>query len=154
MSSLRVRALWGSFANGDDGTEELDTMVGYKIGLKTWANWVDSNINPNKTRVFFTTMSPTHTRSEDWNRKNGTKCFNETRPITKKGHWGTGSNKDMMSVVTDIVEKMKVPITMINITQLSEYRIDAHSSLYGELGGKLLTEEQKADPLHYADCIH
>lgn len=53
---------WGAFANGEEGYEELDAPVAYRLGLKTWANWVDSNINPNHTRVFFTTMSPTHMR--------------------------------------------------------------------------------------------
>ncbi|KAL2541477.1 Protein trichome birefringence-like 3 [Abeliophyllum distichum] len=154
MSGLKIKSLWGSFDNGEEGYDELDAAVSYRIGLKTWANWVDSNINPNKTRVFFTTMSPTHQRSADWGNMNGTKCFNETKPITKKQHWGTGSNKQMMSAVTGVVERMKVPVTLINITQLSEYRIDAHSSIYTELGGKLLTDEEKADPLHYADCIH
>jgi hypothetical protein len=192
MCVLELR--WGSFANGEEGYEELDTPVAYRIGLKTWANWVDSTVNPNKTRVFFTTMSPTHTRSlslslsvilserfsqiiyeinvllandstrtqfefllfrsEDWNRKNGTKCFNETKPVMKKKHWGTGSDKKIMSVVKNVVGKMKVPVTVINITQISEYRIDAHSSVYTETGGKLLTDEEKADPIHHADCIH
>lgn len=154
MSGLKIKSLWGSFANGEEGFEELDTPVSYTIGLKTWANWVDSTIDPNKTRVFFTTMSPTHQRSEDWGHINGTKCFNETKPVTKRWQWGSGSDRRMMNVVSSIVGKMKVPITFINITQLSEYRIDAHSSIYTELGGKLLTDEQKADPLHYADCIH
>ncbi|GAB2235619.1 hypothetical protein Droror1_Dr00026050 [Drosera rotundifolia] len=154
MSGLKLKSLWGSFANGEDGYEELEAPVAYRIGLKTWANWVDTTVNPNRTRVFFTSMSPTHTRSADWNRKNGTKCFNENIPVTKKGHWGTGSNKHMMNVVADIVKKMKVPVTVVNITQISEYRIDAHTSVYTETGGKLLTDEQKADPLHYADCIH
>ena len=54
---------WGSFENGEEGYEEFDTPIAYTMGLKTWANWVDSNVNPNITRVFFTTMSPTHTRS-------------------------------------------------------------------------------------------
>lgn len=72
----------------------------------------------------------------------------------KKKHWGTGSDKKIMSVVTNVVQKMKVPVTVINITQISEYRIDAHASVYTETGGKLLTDEQKADPLHHADCIH
>ncbi|OIW01552.1 hypothetical protein TanjilG_10834 [Lupinus angustifolius] len=62
MSGLRIKALWGSFANGEEGYEELDTPIAYKLGLRTWANWVDSTINPNKTRVFFTTMSPAHTK--------------------------------------------------------------------------------------------
>ncbi|KDP24428.1 hypothetical protein JCGZ_24992 [Jatropha curcas] len=154
MSGLRLKTLWGSFDNGEEGYVELDTPVAYKVGLKTWANWVDSNINPNKTRVFFTTMSPTHTRSEDWNNTEGIKCFNETKPVMKKKHWGSGSDKKMMSVVASTVANMKVPVTVLNITQLSEYRIDAHTSVYTETGGKVLTDEEKADPLHHADCIH
>ncbi|KAK6118271.1 hypothetical protein DH2020_048057 [Rehmannia glutinosa] len=154
MSGLRIKSLWGSFANGEEGYQELDTTVSYTLGLKTWANWVDSNVNPNKTRVFFTTMSPSHQRSADWGNVNGTKCFNETKPITKKRHWGSGSDKRMMSVVASVVKRMKIPVTLINITQLSEYRIDGHTSVYTELGGKVLTDEEKADPLHYADCIH
>ena len=62
MSGLRMKALWGSFGNGESGAEALDTPVAYRLGLKTWANWVDSTVDSNKTKVFFTTMSPTHTR--------------------------------------------------------------------------------------------
>ncbi|CAK9319868.1 unnamed protein product [Citrullus colocynthis] len=154
MSGVKIKSLWGSFENGEEGYEEFDTPIAYTMGLKTWANWVDSNVNPNMTRVFFTTMSPTHTRSMDWGRVNGSKCFNETKPIRNRKFWGSGSDKGMMSVVSKIVHKMKVPVTFINITQLSDYRIDAHSSVFTETGGKLLTAEQKADPLHHADCIH
>ncbi|XP_051130597.1 protein trichome birefringence-like 3 [Andrographis paniculata] len=154
MSGLKTKSLWGSFANGEQGYEELETRVAYRIGLKTWANWVDSNVDPDRTRVFFTTLSPIHHRSADWGNVNGTKCYKETKPVEKRGHWGSGSNKEIMSVVADVVRKMKVPVTLINITQLSEYRIDAHTSIYTELGGKLLTDEQKEDPLHYADCVH
>ncbi|GFP92184.1 protein trichome birefringence-like 3 [Phtheirospermum japonicum] len=154
ISDITTKSIWGSFSNGEEGYEELDTPIAYTIGLKTWANWVDSNVDPNKTRVFFTTMSPTHVRSADWGNANGTKCFNETKPINEKRYWGSGSNKRIMSIVANVVRRMKVPVTLINITQLSEYRIDAHASIYTELGGKLLTDEEKADPLHHADCIH
>ncbi|OMO97584.1 hypothetical protein COLO4_14510 [Corchorus olitorius] len=153
MSGLRLKTLWGSFANGEEGYTELDTPVAYKVGLQTWANWIDSTINPNKTRVFFTTMSPIHTRSEDWGNKDGLKCFNETKPVKKK-FWGSGSDMNMMSVVASTLKKMKVPVSILNITQLSEYRVDAHSSIYTETGGRLLTDEEKADPKRHADCIH
>lgn len=93
-------------------------------------------------------------RSIDWGNKDGIKCFNETKPVMKKKHWGSGSDKKMMSVVSDVVKKMKVPVTFLNITQISEYRIDAHASVYTEAGGKVLTEEERADPLRHADCIH
>lgn len=93
-------------------------------------------------------------RSADWGNKEGIKCFNETMPIMKRRHWGTGSDKRIMSMMDDVIGNMKVPVTLINITQLSEYRKDAHVSIYTEVGGKLLTDEEKADPLHHADCIH
>ncbi|KAK4268580.1 hypothetical protein QN277_025213 [Acacia crassicarpa] len=153
MSGVRIKSLWGSFANGEEGYEELDAPVAYKLALKTWANWVDSTIDPNRTRVFFTTMSPTHTRSQDWGSKEGLRCFNETKPVRKKNYWGTGSDKTMMSVVAKVLKKMKVPVQIINVTQISEYRIDGHSSVYTETGGKLLTEEERTDPSN-ADCIH
>lgn len=60
----------------------------------------------------------------------------------------------MMKVVVGVVERMKVPVSFINITQLSEHRIDGHASVYTESHGKTLTDEQKADPKTYADCIH
>lgn len=72
----------------------------------------------------------------------------------KKKHWGTGSDKRIMSVVNSVVGKMKVPVTFLNVTQISEYRIDAHSSIYTETGGRLLNKEERADPMHHADCIH
>ncbi|CAN4118192.1 unnamed protein product [Withania somnifera] len=154
MSGLKTKALLGEFENGEEGYEELDTTVSYRVALRTWANWIDSTIDPKTTKVFFTTMSPSHSKNKEWGNENGIRCFNETRPVSKKGHWGTGSNKEMMNVVASVVRKMKVPITVLNVTQLSEYRIDGHTSIYGELQGKLLTDEQRADPLHFADCIH
>uniref|UniRef100_A0A7N0TY76 Trichome birefringence-like N-terminal domain-containing protein n=1 Tax=Kalanchoe fedtschenkoi TaxID=63787 RepID=A0A7N0TY76_KALFE len=154
MSGLKIKSLWGSFANGEEGFEELDAPVAYRIGLKTWANWVDSNVNPKKTRVFFTTMSPTHMRRADWSKKDGIRCYNETKPILKKQYWGSGSDQRIMKVVSSVVEKMKVAVTFINVTQLSEHRIDAHTSVYTEVQGSVLTAEEKAEPLHYADCIH
>ncbi|KAG5407958.1 hypothetical protein IGI04_004277 [Brassica rapa subsp. trilocularis] len=154
MSGIRMKALWGSFGNGERGAEALDTAVAYRLALKTWANWVDSTVDSNKTKVFFTTMSPTHSRSADWGKPNGPKCFNETEPIKDKSFWGTGSNKEMMKVVSSVVKHMATHVTVINITQLSEYRIDAHTSVYTETGGKMLTVEERADPMRHADCIH
>ena len=93
-------------------------------------------------------------RSADWGKPNGPKCFNETEPIKDKSFWGTGSNKEMMKVVSSVVKHMATHVTVINITQLSEYRIDAHTSVYTETGGKMLTVEERADPMRHADCIH
>lgn len=59
-----------------------------------------------------------------------------------------------MEIVRDALEKVKLDVTLLNITQLSEYRKDGHTSVYGERKGKLLTREQRSDPKNFADCIH
>jgi hypothetical protein len=49
---------------------------------------------------------------------------------------------------------MKVPVNFLNVTTPSEYRKHAHTSIYTAVEGKLLSPEQKSDPLKYADCLH
>lgn len=49
---------------------------------------------------------------------------------------------------------LKIDVKFLNITQLSEFRKDAHTSVFTERKGKLLTKEQRSDPKTYADCIH
>ncbi|KAJ4757036.1 Protein trichome birefringence [Rhynchospora pubera] len=154
MNADKIKSVWGKFANADEGFEELDRTVAYRIGLRTWANWIDSTLDPNKAKVFFTTMSPTHFRSEDWSHKGNIRCFNETRPVLEKGYWGTSSNRGMMEVVSSMLERMRTPVTVLNVTQLSEHRIDGHVSVYTASQGRPLTDEQKANPQQYADCIH
>ncbi|OUZ99118.1 PMR5 N-terminal domain [Macleaya cordata] len=152
MNGIKIKSLWGSFANGEDGFEELEEQVAYRIGLKTWANWIDSTVDPNKTRVFFTTMSPTHIGSLDRHEKKGFRCYNETRPFLE--YWGSDLNRRVMDIVASVVQRMKIPVQFINITQMSEHRIDGHASVYAKTQGKVVTDEQKADPKHNSDCIH
>lgn len=58
-----------------------------------------------------------------------------------------------MQVIGEEFRKSKVPITFLNITQLSNYRKDAHTSIYKKQWNPL-TQEQLANPASYADCIH
>lgn len=59
-----------------------------------------------------------------------------------------------MGTIKNVLGKLKVNVRLLNITQLSEFRKDGHTSVYGERKGKLLTREQRSDPKTYADCIH
>ncbi|MQM05718.1 hypothetical protein Taro_038532 [Colocasia esculenta] len=154
MSGQKIKSLWGSFPGGEEGYEELDPAVAYRIGLRTWANWVDSTMHPNQTRVFFTTMSPTHMRSSDWYGKKGMGCHRETKPVMEKGHWGSGSDRRMMEVVASVVGRMRLPVAFLNITQLSEYRKDGHTSVYYKSQEREHSAEQKEVPRRHADCIH
>lgn len=92
-------------------------------------------------------------RSWEWSSRNDGNCFNESYPI-EHPYWGTGSNLDIMEILIDTLQEAKIDVTLLNITQLSEFRKDAHTSVYTERRGKLLTKEQKSDPITYADCIH
>lgn len=40
----------------------MNPMVAYEKGLMTWAKWIDLNVDPRKSRVFFRSMSPKHNR--------------------------------------------------------------------------------------------
>lgn len=58
-----------------------------------------------------------------------------------------------MQVIGEVFSKSKRPITFLNITQLSSYRKDAHTSIYKKQWSPL-TPEQLANPSSYADCVH
>jgi len=139
--------------------------------LRTWARWVDYNIDPSRTRVFFRSVSPEHKRcifrttvektlpttlsltpfllscSINW-------CYNQTAPISK-GNIAPWFPKSLINIIEKNIKKMKTPIIYMNITRLSELRIDAHPSIYTiTREGKPLSKEQLQQPLTYSDCSH
>lgn len=61
MFYLSGRKQGSSFDDqGSTDYVEVDRPVAYKEVLTTWAKWVDRNIDPNRTTVFFMGMSPNH----------------------------------------------------------------------------------------------
>ncbi|CAL1373359.1 unnamed protein product [Linum trigynum] len=148
-----INATYGSPEN----IREYDVATAYKVAMETWANWLEANINPRRQSVFFMSMSPTHLWSWEWRPGSDGNCFNETYPVEPAGrpYWGTGSNLQIMNIIGDVIGRLRqVKVTFLNITQLSEYRKDGHTMVYGERKGKLLTGEQRSDPKNFADCIH
>ncbi|KAF3442434.1 hypothetical protein FNV43_RR16350 [Rhamnella rubrinervis] len=141
-----------TYGNPDD-VEEYNVTTAYRLALQTWANWLESSINPNTQKVFFMSMSPTHLWSWEWKPGSNENCFNESYPI-QGPFWGTGSSLEIMDIVHETLQDLKMNVTLLNITQLSEYRKDAHTTIYGERKGKLLTKEMRSDPKNFADCIH
>ncbi|KAA8539564.1 hypothetical protein F0562_026256 [Nyssa sinensis] len=99
--------------------------------------------------------SPLHIKSLDWDNPDGIKCAKETTPILNMSMpLNVGTDRRVFVIVSNVTQSMKVPVHFINITTLSEYRKDAHTAVYTIRQGKLLTNEQKADPANFADCIH
>ncbi|PON79116.1 Trichome birefringence-like family [Parasponia andersonii] len=91
-------------------------------------------------------------KSIGWGGKPGGNCYNETSIIEDPNYWGS-DRKSIMQVLGQVFSKSKYPVTFLNITQLSNYRKDAHTSIYKKQWNPL-TPEQIANPVSYADCVH
>ncbi|KAG6760090.1 hypothetical protein POTOM_036591 [Populus tomentosa] len=155
MNTFNMKVLRGSFDEGSTEYDEIERPVAYRRVLTTWSKWVEKNVDTNRTTVFFTSMSPLHIKSLDWENPDGIKCAKETAPILDVGmQFNVGTDRRLFAVAANITGSMKVPVHFINITKLSEYRKDAHTSVYTIRQGKMLTPEQQADPATFADCIH
>lgn len=86
---------------------------------------------------------------------NGVKCVEETTPILNRTTpLEVGTNQQLFAIAANVTRSMEVPVHFLNITSLSEYRKDAHTSVYGTAAGKMLLPEQISDPATYADCLH
>ncbi|KAL1172736.1 hypothetical protein V6Z11_A05G368900 [Gossypium hirsutum] len=55
-----MKALQRIFSNGATDSVDVDQNVAYERALKSWAKWVEENVDSNRTSVFFSSMSPTH----------------------------------------------------------------------------------------------
>ncbi|KAF3795724.1 trichome birefringence protein [Nymphaea thermarum] len=134
--------------NGKDFYELGNRMYGYLEGeraylraLMTWAEWVDANVNPNKTTVFFRAFSNVHYSGGQWN--SGGHCHNEAEPIMNDAYLSPQPRK--MKSAESVIRKMRTPVTCLNITKLSDYRKDAHPSIY---------TSPKTVPKKFQDCSH
>ncbi|KAJ1400831.1 PMR5 N-terminal domain [Sesbania bispinosa] len=126
MHKPLINATYGS----PHHVQEYNVTLAYRLALETWANWLESNIKPLTQKVFFMSMSPTHLWSGNGNLEvMKTASMSHTQ---SKVHTGaTGSNLEIMEILHDTLQKLKIDVTLLNITQLSEYRKDAHTSVYG-----------------------
>ncbi|KAE8724356.1 Protein trichome birefringence-like 32 [Hibiscus syriacus] len=152
MTGRKMKFLKGSFNDEKKEMEEFTTEEAYRVAMKSMLKWVRKNMDRNKTRVFFTGMSPLHIKSQEWGGQPGGNCYNETSLIEDPNYWGS-ENMDIMQIIGEEFSKSKYPITFLNITQLSSYRKDAHTSIYKKQWSPL-TPQQLANPVSYADCVH
>lgn len=74
-------------------------------------------------------------------------------PIDKERYWGSGSDLPTMRMVENVLSKLGSKVSVINITQLSEYRKDGHPSIYRKFW-EPLKPDQLSKPTTYSDCIH
>ncbi|XP_052172176.1 protein trichome birefringence-like 34 [Diospyros lotus] len=153
----KLKVLWGS----SDGTagiyQEVDMVRAYEMALKTWLDWLDVHANRTRTKLYFVSMSQTHERGEKWGRTSGKNCYNEKEPISGEGYRGSSeSDLEMaraLGAAIDELGRRGLKVQLLNITELSGYRKDAHTSIYKKQW-KRVTSEELANPSSYADCVN
>ncbi|OWM87390.1 protein trichome birefringence-like 33 [Punica granatum] len=153
MTGLKMKIMRGSFDDEVKDIFEVSTEDAYRMGMKAMLRWVQRNMDLNRTRVFFVSMSPSHGKSIDWGGEPGGNCYNQTTMIADPHYWGSDCRRSIMQVIGDVFSKTEIPITLLNITRLSAYRKDAHTSIYKKHWTRP-TPEQLANPASYADCVH
>lgn len=92
-------------------------------------------------------------RKKEWAPEHEGNCYNEITPINDEAYWGSGSDIPSMHIVDEVLDRLGSKVTVLNITQLSEYRKDGHPSIYRKFW-EPRTPEQLANPSSYSDCIH
>ncbi|XP_023883886.2 protein trichome birefringence-like 38 isoform X1 [Quercus suber] len=124
---------WDYIRDGTSLYKNMDRLTAFNKGLNTWARWVDQNVNPSKTKVFFQGISPTHYQGKEWNQPKKT-CSGQVGPLS--GSTYPAGAPPAVAVVNNVLSTIKKPVYLLDITTLSQLRKDAHPSSYsGEHSG-------------------
>ncbi|XP_031248910.1 protein trichome birefringence-like 43 isoform X2 [Pistacia vera] len=125
---------WDLIEDGSETIKDMDRLVAFEKALNTWANWVDTNVDQTKTKVFFQGVSPDHTNGVDWGESSAS-CEKQTKPVMGSKYPG-GEHKAEI-VVEKVIRRMRNPVYLLNVTRLSQLRKDGHPSYYGIGGHKV-----------------
>ncbi|TYI51014.1 hypothetical protein E1A91_D12G144600v1 [Gossypium mustelinum] len=141
-SHFKTKAGINYYQEGNQVHPKLDVSTAFRKALMTWAGWVDRHINPRKTRVFFRNLAPSHFRGGLWN--SGGHCMEATWPLNDTSGM---EYPEKNRIVEEVILQMKTPVTLLNVTGLSAYRIDGHPSIYGKKTGTRYSS-------NIQDCSH
>ncbi|KAL3586514.1 hypothetical protein D5086_013381 [Populus alba] len=135
------------YQEGSHVYNELNVLEAFRKALTTWARWVDANVDPMKSLVFFRGYSASHFSGGQWN--SGGQCDSEAEPIKNVTYLRQYPPK--MLVLEKVLRNMKTHVTYLNVTQMTDYRKDGHPSVYRKQN---LSPEERKSPLHFQDCSH
>ncbi|KAJ0513287.1 putative PMR5 domain, PC-Esterase [Helianthus annuus] len=136
------------YQEGSHVYNELNVLEAFRKAITTWGRWVDANVNPSKTLVFFRGYSASHFRGGQWN--SGGQCDNEVEPIKNTTY--LSPYPDKMKVLEKVLRNMKTRVSYLNITRLTDFRKDGHPSIYRKQ--HYSEQEKRHSPLHFQDCSH
>ncbi|CAN6314704.1 unnamed protein product [Urochloa humidicola] len=163
---------WGSFeeAAAAEGAhraayEVTGSLRAFELALRTWSEWLEHHVDRARTRLFFTSTSPTHLNSDEWEGAGSSgggnhQCYNETEPIAGEAHRGRDTDPAFARAVDAEVSRLAergVAVRVLDVTRLSEHRKDAHPSVHRRQWTPPTEAELEArarDPSSGADCVH
>jgi hypothetical protein len=135
------------YQEGNHIYPRLKVLDAYSRALKTWAKWIDKNVDQNRTQVIFRGYSATHFWRGDWN--SGGRCDKEREPVMEGSPVAKYPSK--MRALDYVIKDMKTPVVYLNISRLTAYRKDGHPSVYRM---EYKTAEEQTAALHSQDCSH
>lgn len=108
-----------------NGTLKLGMPINtaFRTAMETWASWIETTVNTNRTRVFIRTFEPSH-----WS-QDRTFCKVTQYPLSE----AKGNDHSVFSdIVSEVVAKMKVPVTVLHVTYMGALRRDAHVGMWSD----------------------
>ncbi|KAL5837189.1 hypothetical protein ACOSQ3_014358 [Xanthoceras sorbifolium] len=124
---------WDMIQDANNTYKDMDRLVAYGKAMKTWANWVYSNVDSSKTKIFLQGISPDHINSTQWGDPNAKTCKGETKPLL--GNKYPGGPHPAQATVEKVLKTIHKKVYLLDITTLSQLRKDGHPSVYG-FGGR------------------
>ncbi|KAG4181757.1 hypothetical protein ERO13_A09G003420v2 [Gossypium hirsutum] len=131
---------WDYVQDNNVTHKDMNRTVAYEKALRTWARWVNLNVDPAKTKVFFQGVSPDHMNSKDWVDRTANTCVGEIRPLLS-GEYLAGPHPAQV-ILNKVLRSVSKPVHLLDITGLSQQRKDGHPSVFGYRGR------------HGIDCTH
>ncbi|GJV30657.1 trichome birefringence-like protein 34 [Tanacetum coccineum] len=106
--------------------------------------------------IYLVTLQVIKRLAREWGGKDLATCYGETEPVMNNTLIGYGIDQKMLTILESTLRKLEakgVNVQIINITQLTQCRKDAHTTIYRKYW-RPLTELETKRPENAADCSH